>query len=472
MSHKERSSSSTSGGDDDGGSKAKKGGVRICGSCHVGYIEPGDLYPRCLDCLGTEHTGLALTSGLPASTSIGAWVGRLRLRISRLPFRLPPAPPSSPLSHLRGWSSALRATLYAVALNHIRWSPPLSSFCKSFETSLRSAEPVMIFLRQRMPRCHSRKPPLAAITRGEHPSLAGQRPAPPSPKDALRARVTDRSHQFTFQLAANNIFVLANVVSKLTLLPDALPGKYAEDISKFSSTILAMSTPIAIAMARFSAWQTMIARNVWLHLSSFPEAVRKDILEGPISPDGLFGPHFQHLVKEMQTASEESEKIHHHVMAPSHSAVIFLTTNFISGGRFSTSSTCPPRQQHHIADLPSLASWLFYGLALRRSLPGSRGDSDRLGGESGGNCVGHMDGQNNTEGLFSPDCNTPAELRGDPGNPAFIPSPDESSFVRTVRSPVGKGHQRDPADGGKPGFLASLLPGSHESVRTGYPRWT
>ncbi|KAF3692502.1 hypothetical protein EXN66_Car008178 [Channa argus] len=142
-----------------------------------------------------------------------------------------------------------------------------------------------------------------------------------------------------------------------------------------------MSTPIAIAMARFSAWQTMIARNVWLHLSSFPEAVRKDILEGPISPDGLFGPHFQHLVKEMQTASEESEKIHHHVMAPSHSAVIFLTTNFISGGRFSTSSTCPPRQQHHIADLPSLASWLFYGLALRRSLPGSRGDSDRLGGE-------------------------------------------------------------------------------------------
>ncbi|KAK2915176.1 hypothetical protein Q8A73_005770 [Channa argus] len=77
-------------------------------------------------------------------------------------------------------------------------------------------------------------------------------------------------------------------------------------------------------------------------------------------------------------------------------------------------------------------------------------------------CVGQVDGQNNSQGLFSPVCHTPAELRGDPGNPAFIPSPRDSSCVRAVRSPGETGHQRGPTDGRKPGVLLSLLPGSKE----------
>ncbi|KAK2902582.1 hypothetical protein Q8A73_012328 [Channa argus] len=69
----------------------------------------------------------------------------------------------------------------------------------------------------------------------------GPRPAPPSRKDALTGRLADR------------FFVIANAISELALLPDALPDKYAEEISKFSSAILAMCAPIAFASARISA---------------------------------------------------------------------------------------------------------------------------------------------------------------------------------------------------------------------------
>ncbi|KAK2898065.1 hypothetical protein Q8A73_014445 [Channa argus] len=313
MSSKDKRRSGSTGGDDDGGSKAKKGSVRICGACQVGYIEPGDLHPRCLGFLGAEHAGLALTERascmfcrlLPEDTLRSRadffsenpeqyWLLSDVLDIEP-PDRLltehhlqepgsddsasashgsSSGSPLLPPLHLRGWSSALRATLYVVALNHQHRFTPWCSYYKSFRTSLRSPALVVIFLCRRMPRRHPRKPPLAAITPGERPGLF-------------------------------------------------LPGRYSPrtlKISKFSSAILALCAPIAIASARISAWQTMIARNVWLHLSSIPEAVRKDMLEGPISPDGLFGPHFQHLVREMQTASEEAEKIRRHVTAPSRSA--------------------------------------------------------------------------------------------------------------------------------------------------------
>ncbi|KAK2891978.1 hypothetical protein Q8A73_017643 [Channa argus] len=394
MSSKDKRRSGSTGGDDDGGSKAKKGGVRICGVCQVGYIEPGDLHPRCLGCLGAEHAGLALTERascmfcrlLPEDTlrSRADFFSENPEQYWLLSDVLDIEPPDhlltehhlqepgsddsasashgsssgSPLLpplHLRGWSSALRATLYVVALNHQHRFPPWCSYYKSFRTASRSPALVVIFLCRRMPRRHPRKPPLAAITPGERPGLepaklkapvstfasitkvkgltddgfppvptlepslaalfgvkcnlrAGRRPAPPSPKDALTARLADRSHQCAFQsaAAANNIFPFLIWLSYLMLFPTT------------------------IASACISAWQTMIARNVWLHLSSIPEAVRKDMLEGPISPDGLFGPHFQHLVREMQTASEEAEKIHRHVTAPSRSAGHWLDRRELS----------------------------------------------------------------------------------------------------------------------------------------------
>ncbi|KAK2915175.1 hypothetical protein Q8A73_005769 [Channa argus] len=409
MSSKDKRRSGSTGGDDDGGSKAKKGGVRICGACQVGYIEPGDLHPRCLGCLGAEHAGLALTERascmfcrlLPEDTLRSRadffsenpeqyWLLSDVLDIEP-PDRLltehhlqePGSDDSASASHGSSSGSPLLPPAPPPPPAGLEQRPPSYALRRSSQSS--TPLPAMVQLLQELPDIikiasargdlsvpeDAASPPQEAAFGRYNPGRAsrpvptwplfptvaayvhgpasepaklkapvstfasirkvsrmtgfrqaGRRPAPPSPKDALTARLADRSHQCAFQsaAAANNIFVLANAISDLALLPDALPDKYAEEISKFSSAILALCAPIAIASARISAWQTMIARNVWLHLSSIPEAVRKDMLEGPISPDGLFGPHFQHLVREMQTASEEAEKIRRHVTAPSRSA--------------------------------------------------------------------------------------------------------------------------------------------------------
>ncbi|KAK2921855.1 hypothetical protein Q8A73_001340 [Channa argus] len=626
MSSKDKRRSGSTGGDDDGGSKAKKGGVRICGACQVGYIEPGDLHPRCLGCLGTEHAGLALTERascmfcrlLPEDTLRSRadffsenpeqyWLLSDVLDIEP-PDRLltehhlqepgsddsasashgsSSGSPLLPPLHLRGWSSALRATLYLPDIIKIasargdlsvpedaasppqeaafgRYNPgrasrPVTTWplfptvaayvhgpasepakLKAPVSTFASITKVKGLTDDGFPPVPTLEPSLAALFGVKCNLRAGRRPAPPSPKDALTARLADRSHQCAFQsaAAANNIFVLANAISDLALLPDALPDKYAEEISKFSSAILALCAPIAIASARISAWQTMIARNVWLHLSSIPEAVRKDMLEGLISPDGLFGPHFQHLVREMQTASEEAEKIRRHVTAPSRSAghwrdrrelshrqrrpassaaaasrpapvqpapqhtlsselhTTSLPTDTLASGRgtsvyepsgarppsFSATAGASPTDSQ---PLPSSPRPFHRGHPMGCPVfnsPSSGGEGRTLAGCQYSRrtlsavtptvgalpsvdatvCVGQVDGQNNSQGLFSPVCHTPAELRGDPGNPAFIPSPHDSSCVRAVRSPGETGHQRGPTDGRKPGFLLSLLPGSKE----------
>ncbi|KAK2895969.1 hypothetical protein Q8A73_015457 [Channa argus] len=409
MSSKDKRRSGSTGGDDDGGSKAKKGGVRICGACQVGYIEPGDLHPRCLGCLGAEHAGLALTERascmfcrlLPedtlrsrpdffsenpeqywllsdvldieppdrlltehhlqepgsddsasaagaappsyalrrssqSSTPLPAMVQLLqelpdiiKIASARGDLSVPEDAASPPREAAFGRYNPGRASrpvptwpLFPTVAAYVHGPASEPAKLKAPVSTFASITKVKGLTDDGFPPVPTLEPSLAALFGVKCNLRAGRRPAPPSPKDALTARLADRSHQCAFQsaAAANNIFVLANAISDLALLPDALPDKYAEEISKFSSAILALCAPIAIASARISAWQTMIARNVWLHLSSIPEAVRKDMLEGPINPDGLFGPHFQHLVREMQTASEEAEKIRRHVTAPSRSA--------------------------------------------------------------------------------------------------------------------------------------------------------
>ncbi|MEQ2231032.1 hypothetical protein ILYODFUR_035207 [Ilyodon furcidens] len=58
---------------------------------------------------------------------------------------------------------------------------------------------------------------------------------------------------------------------------------------------------------------------MWLWLSSsIPEDFKKELLEGPISPDGLFGPHFQSLLGQMQTSQEELERVRRHGFRSSH----------------------------------------------------------------------------------------------------------------------------------------------------------
>lgn len=41
--------------------------------------------------------------------------------------------------------------------------------------------------------------------------------------------------------------------------------------------------------------------------------MKKELLEGPISPEGLFGPHLHSVVDQLQKTSEEAEKFRSNV---------------------------------------------------------------------------------------------------------------------------------------------------------------
>ncbi|KAL7381043.1 hypothetical protein ABVT39_027725 [Epinephelus coioides] len=121
-----------------------------------------------------------------------------------------------------------------------------------------------------------------------------RRPTPPSPWDQVSVRLTDRAHQCAAQTAAaaNNITLLSSV--------STIGYEMATDIGKAMSAILTLST-----QARIMAWQTMLQRNMWLHMSQLPAQIRRELLDDPINSDGLFGPLLQSATTHLQNASEE-----------------------------------------------------------------------------------------------------------------------------------------------------------------------
>ena len=52
-----------------------------------------------------------------------------------------------------------------------------------------------------------------------------------------------------------------------------------------------------VALSRIVAWQAVAQWNTWLHMSQLPAEVRRELLEGPIAPDGLFGLRLQNRLK-------------------------------------------------------------------------------------------------------------------------------------------------------------------------------
>lgn len=94
--------------------------------------------------------------------------------------------------------------------------------------------------------------------------------------------------------------------------PDFLTPEQAAE-SKASSAVLILYASIAVSSAQIAAWQTMIHRNFWLHLSNIPATNRTDLLEASICLDGLFSPHFHEMVDDMKSASEGAENIWRHV---------------------------------------------------------------------------------------------------------------------------------------------------------------
>ncbi|MEQ2265241.1 hypothetical protein XENORESO_004276 [Xenotaenia resolanae] len=92
-----------------------------------------------------------------------------------------------------------------------------------------------------------------------------------------------------------------------------LPLEDVEEFCNFADTILNLCATSAVCSSRIAAWQTLLQRQMWLRLSSsIPDDFKRQLLEGPISPDGLFGPHFQSLLGQMQTSQEELERVRRH----------------------------------------------------------------------------------------------------------------------------------------------------------------
>lgn len=150
------------------------------------------------------------------------------------------------------------------------------------------------------------EPSLSSVFGVQTNMLGGRRPTLPNTTDQMTARFADRSHQC-------NIALLACSVDKIAAEPKRLPER-AEELGKAASAALNICALIAVTTARTAAWQQLIRCNIWLHLSSsIPDNMKKELLEGPISPEGLLGLHLHSVVDQLQKTSEEAEKFKSHV---------------------------------------------------------------------------------------------------------------------------------------------------------------
>ena len=87
----------------------------------------------------------------------------------------------------------------------------------------------------------------------------------------------------------NNIALLAHSISTMAADPHRL-AEQAVDVAKTAGVILCLCSTGAVAAARTAAWQHLIQKNLWLQHPGIPEPMRRQLLECPISPDGLFVP--------------------------------------------------------------------------------------------------------------------------------------------------------------------------------------
>ncbi|KAK2812529.1 hypothetical protein Q5P01_000002 [Channa striata] len=329
------------------------GGSRICPSCNTGCILPDDLHARCETCLGPEHAGLAVTplSTCPycarltpeekqrrvdafvtlleddcADDDDAGWAKRSRFTIDEA-LDILDLPCSEGKRGARGQESPDSAPSIA---SFPPGSPlfPLENLESEGEQEAPSAQ------RHSAPPTPPAGPlPACGVLLWDLPEIikrAADRksiplpPEPPSPvpmtcnvlrqtspREQVITRLTDRAHQCAAQSVAaiNNIMLLSSSISTFTAQPGALPAEPAEEISKAMAAVLTFSSAVAVAQSRIMVWMTMLQRNVWLHMSRLPELVRKGLLDGPTSPDGLFGPLLQEAVSHLQRASEEAERV-------------------------------------------------------------------------------------------------------------------------------------------------------------------
>ncbi|CAL8399331.1 unnamed protein product [Boreogadus saida] len=79
-------------------------------------------------------------------------------------------------------------------------------------------------------------------------------------------------------------------------------------VSRFSSAILQLCQPIAVSAGRHMAWATMILRVIWLSHTAVAERERASLVQGPLAPDGLFGPRFSEVLAHQQSVRENRSR--------------------------------------------------------------------------------------------------------------------------------------------------------------------
>ncbi|KAK5881768.1 hypothetical protein CesoFtcFv8_022529 [Champsocephalus esox] len=145
-------------------------------------------------------------------------------------------------------------------------------------------------------------------------TVTGRQPMLDATKDRFVARQTDRMHQCAFQAsaAANNIALLSNSMVEMSEQSKTMSSVEAEEIGKAASTALTLCAAVAVSQARIAVWATQVHRYLWLQQGNILEGAGKDLLEAPISLDGLFGPQFHTMVETMKSAAEQADDIRRH----------------------------------------------------------------------------------------------------------------------------------------------------------------
>ncbi|XP_013866444.1 uncharacterized protein LOC106519354 [Austrofundulus limnaeus] len=116
---------------------------------------------------------------------------------------------------------------------------------------------------------------------------------------------TERSFPSVPPLDPGLAEVFAYGISK-QLEETALPEDLKSSLCKEADAILNLCATTVICSSGIAAWATQI------HLApSMTEKLRKDLLDGPITADGLFGANVYSLVKKSQQTQEVSESFRH-----------------------------------------------------------------------------------------------------------------------------------------------------------------
>ena len=157
------------------------------------------------------------------------------------------------------------------------------------------------------------EPPLAALLCPGAGWLLNEKPLPPDRLQKQIVGLTDRVFVCASQSAAavNNIALLSSAMVSLSADREAYGPEEAARwlaVSRFSSAILQLCQPIAVSAGQHMAWATMIQRVIWLSHTAVQERERASLVQGPLAPDGLFGPWFSEVLAHQQSVRENRSR--------------------------------------------------------------------------------------------------------------------------------------------------------------------